>query len=52
MTERFSQEMVGHGNKSMTERFGHDDVIAMVGIWTTVQPSVRQLDPVRIHPSY
>jgi len=29
----------------MTERFGHNDVIAIVGIWTTVQPSVRQLDP-------
>src|SRR5258708_9126829 len=45
MTERFSQEIVCHGDKSMTERFGHNDVIAIVGIWTTVQPSVRQLDP-------
>jgi hypothetical protein len=29
----------------MTERFGHDDVIAIVGIWMTVQPSVRSPDP-------
>jgi hypothetical protein len=51
MTERFSQEMVCHGDKPMTERFGHDDVIAMVGIWTNVQPLVRSLDPVRFRPS-
>jgi hypothetical protein len=45
MTERFSQEMVCHKDKSMTERFGHNDVIAIVGIWTAVQPSVRSLVP-------
>jgi hypothetical protein len=40
--------MVCHGDKSMTERFGHNDVIAKVSIWTIVQPSVRSLD----HPDF